>query len=429
MEEKREPSISSANGRPILCEECKVKPSKYKCPGCSLRSCSLLCVNAHKQRTACTGKKPVANSAPLSKFDDNLILSDYNMLEDVKRIAESAQRIRVKLCGNYQFRIPFPLKNLRNAAASRRTRILFHSNGMSKRETNKTYYNNRKKFISWTIEWRFHLTDVVIVDHGHIVLYFTYKFFHCRIHENTSLSSVIENHLKPGPWNHKLKQFCDETLDSLRFFIRKYPKGPKSPFCQLNMKAPIREQLANMVILEYPVILVFLPSHSYDFEVIKNSIPIKKEIKESSHNDQPSPKGVTFKVEEIEDRGASEPHVSDLKQCAYENSTTEKEAEYSAKSPLAVRAVKGARSIFQSDTCTRATEDNAGCSFRTMQLAPCDDIDFDLEPGLLDVYSNLMSETNIDNLLDFGTVLADQHKNMDVETFLLEEELEEGEIA
>lgn len=416
MEENQEPSISSAKNQLILCEECKRKPAKYKCPGCSLRSCSLPCVNTHKQRTSCTGKKPVADFVPMSKFDDNLILSDYNMLEDVKRMAESAQRKRVKLCGNYHFRLPFPLKILRNAAASRRTKILFHSNGMSKREMNKTYYNNRKKFISWTIEWRFHLTDVVLIDHG--------------IHENTTFSSVIEIHLKPGPWNHKLKQFSDETLDSLKFFIRKYPKGPKSPFCQLNMKASIREQLENVVILEYPIVYVFLPSHSYDFEVIKKSIPIKMEIKEPARNDHLSPKVVTFKVEEIEDGGASEPHVSDLTYCAYENSKTKKEPEYSVKSPLAVRAVKGARSIFKSDVCTRATEDgNAGCSFRTMQLAPCDDIDFDLEPGLLDMYSNLLSETNIDNLLDFGTILADEHKNLEVETFLLEEELEEGEIA
>ncbi|XP_073129177.1 uncharacterized protein [Henckelia pumila] len=411
-ENQEEPSISTARNQPILCEECKTKPSKYKCPGCSLRSCSLPCVNAHKQRTACTGKKPVSNSIPLSKFDDNLILSDYNMLEDVKRIAESAQRRRVKLCGNHHFGLPFPLKSLRSAAASRRTRILFHSNGMSKREMNKTYYNNRKKFISWTIEWRFHLTGVVLIDHG--------------IHENTTFSSVIENHLEPGPWNHKLKQFCDEKLDSLKFFIRKYPKGPKSPFCRLKMNAPIREQLANMVILEYPVVYVFLPSHSYDFEVINNSIPIKTEIKECARNNHLSPKGVTFKVEEIEDGGASEPHVSDLTN----QRKTKKEPGYSVKSPLAVRAVKQARSIFQSDTCTWSTEDsNAGHSFRAMQSAPSDDIDFDLEPDLLDMYSNLISETNIDNLLDFGSVLADEHKNLEVETFLLEEELEEGEIA
>ena len=45
-----------------------------------------------------------------------------------------------------------------------------------------------------------------------------------RLNENMNLSSVVENHLKPGPWNHQLRQFCDEQLDCLKFFIRKYPK-------------------------------------------------------------------------------------------------------------------------------------------------------------------------------------------------------------
>ncbi|KAL6327218.1 hypothetical protein AAG906_015257 [Vitis piasezkii] len=53
-----------------------------------------------------------------------------------------------------------------------------------------------------------YLTDVVLLDHG--------------MKENSTLSSVIQNHLKPGPWN-KLKPFCTEQLDS-QIFICKYPK-------------------------------------------------------------------------------------------------------------------------------------------------------------------------------------------------------------
>ncbi|TMW85116.1 hypothetical protein EJD97_023752, partial [Solanum chilense] len=154
------------------------------------------------------------------------------------------------------------------------------------------------KFISWTIEWRFNSTDVVLIDHG--------------VHENTSLISVLETHLKPGPWNHPLKQFCEESLDSLKLFIRKHSKGSKSPFCELNSKAPLREQLANKAILEYPVIQVFLPSHNYDFEVIKSSVPRKVEREVLNCSDSPSPKGAMFREEDIGDDGSSDPHISDL---------------------------------------------------------------------------------------------------------------------
>lgn len=55
-------------------------------------------------------------------------------------------------------------------------------------------------------------------------LLYSHEFFWCRINENSAVFSVVEKHLKPGPWNHSLRQFCDQTLDSLKFFVRKYSK-------------------------------------------------------------------------------------------------------------------------------------------------------------------------------------------------------------
>ncbi|XP_057960166.1 uncharacterized protein LOC131152345 isoform X2 [Malania oleifera] len=286
-----------------VCEQCKTNPSKYKCPGCSLRTCSLACVKAHKQRSGCTGKRQQTQFVPLSQFDDNVLFSDYNLLEDVKRIAESAQRWRVKLCGTY-FKPPFHLRSLRSAAASRRTKLLFLPRGMSKREKNQSHYNQSKKFISWTVEWHFHSTDVVLLDHG--------------VNEYTSLFSVIQNHLKPVPWNHRLRQFCEEKLDSLKFFIRKYPKGPRSPFHELNIMAPLSQQLADAVILEYPVIHVLLPSQTHDFEILQGTKPPldKPERKVSAANHQPSSEGILFVEEEIEELGSSvDLQVFDLRKC------------------------------------------------------------------------------------------------------------------
>lgn len=60
---------------PTLCEECKSNPSKYKCPGCSIHSCSLPCVKSHKKRTGCTGTRDQTQFVPLSQFDDNTLLS------------------------------------------------------------------------------------------------------------------------------------------------------------------------------------------------------------------------------------------------------------------------------------------------------------------------------------------------------------------
>ncbi|KAM1064666.1 hypothetical protein TB2_028215 [Malus domestica] len=124
----------STKPNPKICQECKEKASKYKCPGCSVRSCSLPCVKAHKLRSGCTGKRPLTNFVPSTQMDNNQLLFDYNLLEEVKRVAESAQRLRNKLCRYNNFRLPFCLKSLRSAAASRRTKLLFLPSGMSKRE-------------------------------------------------------------------------------------------------------------------------------------------------------------------------------------------------------------------------------------------------------------------------------------------------------
>lgn len=65
------------------------------------------------------------------------------MLEEVERVAESAQRMRYKLCGYNYFNLPHRLKSLRMAAASRRTKIQFLPRGMTKRERNQTRYDMR----------------------------------------------------------------------------------------------------------------------------------------------------------------------------------------------------------------------------------------------------------------------------------------------
>ncbi|KAL3615394.1 hypothetical protein CASFOL_041055 [Castilleja foliolosa] len=397
MEEKPEQCTSADDkNQPILCHECKINPSKYKCPGCSLRSCSLPCVNSHKKRTSCTGKRPLTSFVPVSQFDDNLLISDYNMLEDVKRIAESAQRMRVKLCGYSHFKVPFHLKSLQNAAKSRKTELLFHENGMSKRQKNQTYYNKKMKFIAWTIEWRFHSTDVVLVDH--------------RVNENSTLASVIEKHLKPGPWKNSLRQFCDQSLDSLKFFTRKYPKGPESPFRQLNIREPIREQLADMVILEYPIIHVYLPTHTYDFHVVNDIPPRKPEINEPVIHETQITKGVTFKEEEIEDGEFLDPLVSDLMNIGAE---------------LAPPVAKRAR--LDPDTFEEDISIETKSCIEQLNEIGDSDFDFDFEPDINDVYPEQI-DISSDGLFDFDRELPEE-RDVEAGECLGEEELEEGEIA
>ncbi|KAL8140690.1 hypothetical protein V2J09_006711 [Rumex salicifolius] len=316
---------TDASTKQAVCQECKVNPSKYKCPGCSFRSCSLACVKSHKKRTSCTGKRDQTHFVPLSQFDDSLLLSDFNLLEDVKRVAESARRTRFKLGAYPKFSLPGHLKGLQNAAARRRTELWFLPGGMLRRKRNESRYNRRNKSILWTIEWRFHSTDAVLLEHG--------------IKENIILRSVIQKHLQPSPWNHKLRKFCDEHLENLKFFISKCPKGPRSAFRELDINAPLSHLLSNLMILEYPVIHVFLPSDSYDFKVVRDlkPIPVKLEPKPCETDNLPNQSdGTLFREEEFEEGIFPEPQildlVSDFKACSHEQKPAKNESAHGNES-------------------------------------------------------------------------------------------------
>ena len=80
-------------------------------------------------------------------------------------------------------------------------------------------------------------------------------------------------------------------------YIYVLQQGPRSSFRELDAKAPIRQQLSNLVILEYAVIYVFLPSHNFDFEVVKeaNPVTLKTKYKDSGSNPSPMWKGYRTK--------------------------------------------------------------------------------------------------------------------------------------
>ncbi|CAK8564963.1 unnamed protein product [Lathyrus sativus] len=420
---QREEQIENVSNRTIpkvliQCEECKSNPSKYKCPGCSIQSCSLPCVKAHKARTGCNGKRNQTQFVPISQFDDNILLSDYNLLEEVKRVAEVASKTRTKLGVSTYFKLPNHLKSLRHAAGSRSTKLLFLPNGMSKRENNHSRFDNREKSIHWTIEWRFHSTNIVLHDHG--------------VHEDTSFCTILEKHLKPGPWNHQLKEFCDDH-DRLKLFIRKYPKGPKSPFKELDMKAPIRQQLKNIVILEYPVVFVFLPSHTINFEVIKNVIPSTPKSPQKDSEVNLIPEGVSFREEEIgDDNNFDDPKVFDLlkhaesspsHQVLTENMLFEKAPNYTLDIP-----------VFQGDVKRNFLP---SCFIDTdLQLSESGMFDFEQDLMFEDHSYDLMYQFNPQVFPEFDCEFAKKDENgidvFDAINQLPEirqtEQLEEGEI-
>ncbi len=77
----------------IPCQICKVEKSVYRCPACFIRTCSLVCCNAHKEEHKCNGKRDRTAFVPLGKFTDSTVASDFHFLEDVLAGSDRGKRL------------------------------------------------------------------------------------------------------------------------------------------------------------------------------------------------------------------------------------------------------------------------------------------------------------------------------------------------
>jgi len=74
-------STSSDHG-PIssVCEICKNVIAKYRCPRCSLMTCSVVCVKEHKENSVCDGIRDPTAFVDLAHFTEMTLRSDLNFL-------------------------------------------------------------------------------------------------------------------------------------------------------------------------------------------------------------------------------------------------------------------------------------------------------------------------------------------------------------
>jgi hypothetical protein len=83
----------------IPCAICSLRPSLYKCPGCSITTCSCDCVKQHKLQNGCNGKRNRAKYVSKNCFTDKTLRSDYHFLEDTLQLRTSAKRTAGKSFG------------------------------------------------------------------------------------------------------------------------------------------------------------------------------------------------------------------------------------------------------------------------------------------------------------------------------------------
>lgn len=152
----------------MICEVCEVEESRYKCPRCGKRSCSLACSKKHKLDTGCSGQvhdpgyipSEVIKGADDEKKESNVLVQrDYNYLVQLRRSVE-VQLADGKRKNGKILRENYDPKRQRVSSDSSVTTLvrrgvtcLMLPRGMQRSVQNKSKWDNTLNQFTWTLEW------------------------------------------------------------------------------------------------------------------------------------------------------------------------------------------------------------------------------------------------------------------------------------
>ncbi|KAK2029505.1 HIT zinc finger protein [Colletotrichum zoysiae] len=76
-----------------LCAICHTEPPRYKCPRCTIRTCSLACTKRHKAWSSCNGIRDATAYMPPSKLKTPAgVDHDFNFLSGIERAVQRSEK-------------------------------------------------------------------------------------------------------------------------------------------------------------------------------------------------------------------------------------------------------------------------------------------------------------------------------------------------
>ncbi len=138
--------------------------SKYRCPACLTRTCSLACVQKHKAEKGCDGKRKDGTFREVRDFDDATLHRDFRFLEGAARAIDgAARRLRdgqdwsggAASSASASSQPPARQNNLHKQARQRGVQLELAPRGMARARENTTRYDGRRRRLSWRVELLF----------------------------------------------------------------------------------------------------------------------------------------------------------------------------------------------------------------------------------------------------------------------------------
>ncbi|KAK7603559.1 hypothetical protein V9T40_003558 [Parthenolecanium corni] len=242
------------DGRLGNCEVCDAEVSKYTCPRCEVKTCSLSCVKIHKFELECSGIRDRTAFKSMKKFSNLDLLSDYRFLEDIARTTLKYRKDINKRYTRFNTALPVQLFKLKRAAYSRGVRLLYLPQNFSKHRENSTYFEWKSNKFYWRIEWTF-FTDSGIK-----------KIVDERVLDTEKLGKVISQHLDPKIRDPELEPYYSAGFNGVVLLLKCEKADDK--FFELDACSSVRANFRNKTIIEYPSIRVVLKHRKDEYELI-----------------------------------------------------------------------------------------------------------------------------------------------------------------
>ncbi|KAK7535515.1 hypothetical protein IWX49DRAFT_569925 [Phyllosticta citricarpa] len=136
-----------------LCRICNRNPPKYRCPRDDVRTCSLPCVQRHRQWAQCNGKRdPAAYVKKSQLLTPAAVDRDYNFLTSLERSMQRADENAHRIGLDQRPRNP---QKLHHYLSENRIVVDRAPVGMTRQRSNRTRTAKGHRVI-WTVEWLHH---------------------------------------------------------------------------------------------------------------------------------------------------------------------------------------------------------------------------------------------------------------------------------
>ena len=275
--------------------------SKYRCPGCGERSCSLACVKRHKAEKPCDGRRDPAAYFALGDGTDELLLRDYHFLEQAGKTVDGAGRALrqsgvAKSAGARPPQQPPHRRKLLQQAERRGVALELLPVGMQRQRENTSSFEQRAQQLRWRVELHFAAAQVRHVE--------------ASVPERTVLRALLDALLLPaaaaaaevGPsadadgaaaaaapaaarfggddgqralLRHKLRLYARAGVGELGVFLRvPHTRADEPRYSRLSLDATLGEALRGERLIEFPTLHVATPEEAGGFTLVERPAPV-----------------------------------------------------------------------------------------------------------------------------------------------------------